>query len=289
MADPSINAFALPGGYVGVNTGLHSARSDRSPSSRRCWRTKFRTSRSTTSRARHREPEGCHAGFARGARRGSRRSAVARRIQQRTDRARRRLPRRRGIAIQMQINFTRQNEQEADRIGFQRLDAAGFDVTGDGDVDGTACSARRDFVEGNAPSYLRDHPVTYERIAEAQARAQANRFGRSRIRWTSTWCARSSRATRDAAGSDRCSSRMPSPRKNTTTRVAARYGLVASLLRARGFQACAERAGHARTKRASASHDRRHGGQVLYAVRDSFPRPSRATRRRWRATRPRCN
>jgi predicted Zn-dependent protease len=33
-------------------------------------------------------------------------------------------------AIQQQINFTRENEYEADRIGFQRLDAAGFDVNG---------------------------------------------------------------------------------------------------------------------------------------------------------------
>jgi len=32
------------------------------------------------------------------------------------------------------------------------------------------------FVEGNAPNYLRDHPVTYLRIAEAQARAQSKPF-----------------------------------------------------------------------------------------------------------------
>ena len=30
--------------------------------------------------------------------------------------------------MQSQINFTRENEYEADRIGFQRLDAAGFDI-----------------------------------------------------------------------------------------------------------------------------------------------------------------
>ena len=28
------------------------------------------------------------------------------------------------------------------------------------------------FAESNTPSYLRDHPVTYERIAEAKTRAQ---------------------------------------------------------------------------------------------------------------------
>ena len=32
------------------------------------------------------------------------------------------------------------------------------------------------FVEGSVPTYLRDHPVTYERIAEAQARAQGHAY-----------------------------------------------------------------------------------------------------------------
>ena len=32
------------------------------------------------------------------------------------------------------------------------------------------------FVEGNVPTYLRDHPVTYERIAEAQARAYGHPY-----------------------------------------------------------------------------------------------------------------
>ena len=47
---------------------------------------------------------------------------------------------------------------------------------GDGDVHGAAADARSRFVEGNAPSYLRTHPVTYERIAEAQARAQGQPY-----------------------------------------------------------------------------------------------------------------
>ena len=64
------------------------------------------------------------------------------------------------LAMQNQLNFTRENEYEADRIGFQRLDAAGFDVT----------RWRRSWTRlqtrepvrrnGNAPSYLRTHPVT---------------------------------------------------------------------------------------------------------------------------------
>jgi len=75
------------------------------------------------------------------------------------------------LSIQNQLNFTRENEYEADRIGFQRLVAAGFDPNGAaGLMERLQRSSR--FVEGNAPSYLRTHPITFERIAEAQARAQ---------------------------------------------------------------------------------------------------------------------
>src|SRR5205814_9134623 len=74
-------------------------------------------------------------------------------------------------SIQHQINFTRENEYEADRIGFQRLDAAGFDVTAMATFMERLQRSNR-FIDSGAPNYLRTHPVTYERIAEAQARAQ---------------------------------------------------------------------------------------------------------------------
>lgn len=75
------------------------------------------------------------------------------------------------LAAQQQINFTRDNEYEADRIGFNRLVAAGFDPNGAAAFMERLQRANR-YIEGNAPSYLRTHPITYERIAEAQARSQ---------------------------------------------------------------------------------------------------------------------
>src|SRR5438552_2350839 len=80
-----------------------------------------------------------------------------------------------GLAIQSQISFTRQNEEEADRIGFQRMVAAGFDPTSMATFMERLQRSTR-FVEGNAPNYLRDHPVTTQRIADAQARAQGLPF-----------------------------------------------------------------------------------------------------------------
>ena len=79
------------------------------------------------------------------------------------------------LAAQQQINFTRDNEYEADRIGFTRLVAAGFDPNGMAAFMERLQRATR-YVEGNAPSYLRTHPITYERIAEAQSRSQGRPY-----------------------------------------------------------------------------------------------------------------
>jgi len=78
-------------------------------------------------------------------------------------------------ALQHQLNFTRENEYEADRIGFQRLDAAGFDVTAPATFMEKLQRSTR-FIDNGAPNYLRTHPVTYERIAEAQSRAAGLRY-----------------------------------------------------------------------------------------------------------------
>ncbi|MGH8757021.1 MAG: M48 family metalloprotease, partial [Burkholderiales bacterium] len=64
-------------------------------------------------------------------------------------------------AVQNQLNFTREHELEADRIGFQTLNSAGFDVRAMPSFFERMQKANR-FVEGSAPSYLRTHPLTFE-------------------------------------------------------------------------------------------------------------------------------
>src|ERR1700716_797278 len=73
--------------------------------------------------------------------------------------------------IQSQLNYTRDFEREADRIGFQFLQQAGFDVGGMGSFFERMQKATR-LYENNAPAYLRTHPLTTERIADMQNRAQ---------------------------------------------------------------------------------------------------------------------
>ncbi|TMG78860.1 MAG: M48 family metallopeptidase [Betaproteobacteria bacterium] len=74
-------------------------------------------------------------------------------------------------SIQSQLNYTRDFEREADRIGFQFLQQAGFDVGGMGSFFERMQKSTR-LYENNAPAYLRTHPLTSERIADMQNRAQ---------------------------------------------------------------------------------------------------------------------
>ncbi|OQW93643.1 MAG: hypothetical protein BWK79_10045 [Beggiatoa sp. IS2] len=73
--------------------------------------------------------------------------------------------------IQMQLNFTRAHEQEADRIGMQILTDAGFDSRSMPAFFERLQTASR-YSEGGLPEFLRTHPVTTERIAEAYDRAE---------------------------------------------------------------------------------------------------------------------
>ncbi len=75
---------------------------------------------------------------------------------------------------QQRIDFTRSNEAEADRIGIETLARAGFDPLGIADFFGRLARASRGNSGGwQAPEYLRTHPVTTTRIAEARDRAAA--------------------------------------------------------------------------------------------------------------------
>jgi len=73
--------------------------------------------------------------------------------------------------IQAQLAYTRDFEREADRMGFQTLEKAGFDVRGMGDFFERMQKAGRVY-EVNAPVYLRSHPLTLERLSDMQSRAQ---------------------------------------------------------------------------------------------------------------------
>ena len=74
---------------------------------------------------------------------------------------------------QRQINYTRSNEHEADRIGIQTLARSGYEPIAMADFFARMERQMRANTGGaQAPEYLRSHPVTTTRISEAKARAQ---------------------------------------------------------------------------------------------------------------------
>jgi len=75
--------------------------------------------------------------------------------------------------IQKQLDYTREHEREADRVGMQILADAGFDTHGMGSFFETLQKGSR-FSEGAAPSFLRTHPLTTERITDVRSREAAN-------------------------------------------------------------------------------------------------------------------
>ncbi len=73
-----------------------------------------------------------------------------------------------GLAVQRQLNFSRDAEREADRVGFQTMRNAGFDTSGMVSFFKRLQSSTR--IYGEAPAWLSSHPLTGERIADIQAR-----------------------------------------------------------------------------------------------------------------------
>lgn len=79
-----------------------------------------------------------------------------------------------GMALmqQRQINYTRANEHEADRIGIQTLARSGYDPMAMADFFGRMQRATRSSDSAQVPEMLRSHPVTTTRISEAKDRAR---------------------------------------------------------------------------------------------------------------------
>ncbi|HQN65002.1 MAG TPA: M48 family metalloprotease [Methylophilus sp.] len=73
--------------------------------------------------------------------------------------------------VQRQLDYTREHEREADRVGLSILDNAGFDTRAMPAFFNTMQRGTR-FSEGAAPSFLRTHPLTAERIADVSNRVE---------------------------------------------------------------------------------------------------------------------
>ncbi|MEO8444642.1 MAG: M48 family metalloprotease [Gammaproteobacteria bacterium] len=163
--DSAINAFALPGGYVGIHSGLLLATESESElagvlaheishiTQRHISRAVFANQRSSILTM-----AAMLGAILLGAVGGS------------GDVITGAIATAQGVAAQQQINFTRGNEYEADRVGVGVLAAAGFDPMGMPSFFETL-ARQSGPLASQAPEFLRTHPVTVNRIAETRERA----------------------------------------------------------------------------------------------------------------------
>ena len=165
--DKTINAFALPGGWLGLHLGLISVTSSQDElasvlAHELSHVTQRHISRIMTEQSRQsplmlaamilgllaasKSPDAGNAVLATGT----------------------------AMAAQSQLNFSRDMEREADRVGFGVLTQAGFEPQGFVTMFDKLQQAARLNDNGNFP-YLRTHPMNTERIAEMQARQPLGR------------------------------------------------------------------------------------------------------------------
>src|SRR5688572_29798549 len=166
VRDSAINAFALPGGFIGVNAGLVTAtRSEAELAGVLAHEIAHVTQRhiarslQNAGRANMASMAAMLAAILIGATTGLPSDAVLGGVTAAQ-----------GLAAQSQINYTRANEAEADRVGIGILAASGFDPVGMPEFFGTM-QQRSGGAGRNIPDLLRSHPVTSERIAETRDRA----------------------------------------------------------------------------------------------------------------------
>ena len=163
IRDPRINAFALPGGYIGVNAGLLLAASTESEvagvlghelahvTQRHIARSQEDTQVATIATwlgviaaiiAGSADPDVVIGALSIG----------------------------QAMNYQRQVNYTRAHELEADRIGIQTMARAGFDPNGMASFFGKLEQQSRLYGSG-LPEILRTHPLSSNRMAEARSRA----------------------------------------------------------------------------------------------------------------------
>jgi predicted Zn-dependent protease len=140
--------------------------------------------------------------------------------------------------LQAALGYSRDFEREADRVGFQMLEGAGYDVQGSADFFERLQRSTR-LYENNAPGYLRTHPITTERISDMQNRAQESR-ARQRVDSVEFGLVRAKlRAEVDRPEDAVAFFRELLRERRFGSEAAARYGYAAALLRTKELGAAA--------------------------------------------------
>ena len=164
VQDPSINAFAVPGGFIGIHTGLILATENEAElASVLAHETAHITQRHIPrmmAEAKRTSGPAMAALLAAILLAGSGHQGGEAAIAMTTA----------GL-VQKQLNYTREFEQEADRVGMNILTGAGYDARAMPAFFEQMQTYNR-LYETNLPEFLRTHPITTRRIAESRDHAE---------------------------------------------------------------------------------------------------------------------
>lgn len=227
IRDPQINAFALPGGFIGIHTGLLQAAQSESEVAGVLAHEIAHVTQRHIARMINQQSQNQLISIAAlavailAARSNSQVAEAAMAFGQ-------------AGVVQSQLNFTRDNEREADRVGLQLLDGGGFDPRGMAVFFERLQRATR-IYEGGAPSYLRTHPLTFERIADIQNRVEHLPYRQVPDSLEFQLIRAKLRAEVDAPRDAVAFFEGSLAERKFLSETASRYGLVASLIRARDF------------------------------------------------------
>jgi len=168
VSDSTLNAFALPGGFIGVHTGLLLAAQTESEFASVLGHEVAHVTQRHIAQIVGKQSQSAMLMMA------SLLVAVLA-ARSNSDVSQAAIAAGQAGAIQSQLGYTRAFEREADRAGLETLENAGFDVRGMPGFFERLQRATR-MYENNAPAYLRTHPLTTERIADMENRAASMRY-----------------------------------------------------------------------------------------------------------------
>jgi len=235
VRDNQINAFALPGGYIGINTGLIRAAQGESELAGVVAHEVAHVTQRHIARMVGQQSQSQLLSLASlavailAARSNSDVATAAMAFGQ-------------GAVIQSALNFTRDNEREADRVGLQILEGAGYDPRGMAVFFERMQRATR-LYEGGAPSYLRTHPLTFERIADIQNRLESLPYRQVADSIEFQLIRSKIRADLDPPAEARAFFEESLRERRFLSEAASRYGLAVALLRQKEFARAREQAG----------------------------------------------
>jgi predicted Zn-dependent protease len=165
VRDQQINAFSMPGGFIGVNTGLIAATQTESELASVIGHEMGHVLQRHIARMLGAQEKSTYAALA-----GMLAGLLAGLLAHSGDLGMGLAMGGQAFAVDNQLRFSRAAEHEADRVGFQMLAAAGYDPY--------AMAAfferldRSTMADNGVPPYVRTHPLTTERIADMEGRAR---------------------------------------------------------------------------------------------------------------------